>query len=152
MSALERLGVGLLRPSTLIRLDSSQFIFGLTETNRESVRLPDVLGEFKLAVPRLIVQGVTRNLNTAAQVRTFFRLLNATPSVAAIDEPVPRDLAAKYEQLGLPEKADAVIGAFVEWVGARYLVSDNPHFLHDLQAGAFEFLTPAEFLTRLGII
>jgi len=65
---------------------------------------------------------------------------------------VPRDLVVKYEQLGLPEKADAVIGAFVEWVGARYLVSDNRHFLHDLQPGAFDVLTPAEFLARLGTL
>jgi hypothetical protein len=72
--------------------------------------------------------------------------------VAVIDEPVPRDLVVKVEQLGLPEKADAVIGAPVDWVGAGYLGADNRHFLHDLQASALEVLTPAEFLARLGIV
>jgi hypothetical protein len=141
-----------LRPSTLICIDRNQFVFGLTETNQDSARLLDVLGEFNLAVPRLIVQEVTRNLDTTAQVHKFFRLLYAVPNVAVIDEPVPRDLVVKYEQLGLPEKADAVIGAFVEWVGANYPVSDNRHFLHDLQAGAFEVLTPGEELACLGTI
>ena len=65
------------------------------------------------------------------------------------DEPVPRELVAKYEELGLPDKADAVIGAFVEWVGARYLISENRHFLQRLKAAPFEVLSPAEFLARL---
>ena len=103
-----------------------------------------------MAVPRLVVQEVTRNLDTAAQVRKLYRLLYDASNVAVIDEPVPRDLVAKYEQLGLPEKADAVIGAFVEWVEASYLISDNRHFLQELQSAAFQVLGPAEFMARLG--
>jgi hypothetical protein len=79
-------------------------------------------------------------------------LLYGALNASVIDEPVPRDLVAKYEQLGLPEKADAVIGAFVEWVGASYLISDNRHFLQELQSVAFQVLSPAEFLARLGTI
>ena len=105
-----------------------------------------------MAVPRLVVQEVTRNLDTAAQVRKLYRLLYGALNAAVIDEPVPRDLVAKYEQLGLPEKADAVIGAFVEWVGGSYLISDNRHFLQELQPVAFQVLSPAEFLARLGTI
>ena len=103
-----------------------------------------------MAVPRLIVQEVTRNLDTTAQVHKFYRLLYHSPYVVVVDEPVPRGLVAKYVQLGLPEKADAVIGAFVEWVGAAYLISDNRHFLQKLKPAAFRVLSPAEFLARLG--
>ena len=53
--------------------------------------------------------GVTRNLDTTAQVRKFYRLLYQTSNVAVIDQPVPHDLVTKYAQQGLPEKADAVL-------------------------------------------
>jgi len=46
----------------------------------------------------------------------------------------------------LPEKADAFIGAFVEWQGAKYLISDNRHFLSDLSGATFKVLSPEEFL------
>jgi len=98
----------------LICIDSNQFIFGLTEMDKDSVTLLNILSEFNVAVPRLVVQEVTRNLDTETQVRKFYRLLYGAQNVVVVDEPVPRDLVAKYEQLGLPEKADAVIGAFVE--------------------------------------
>jgi hypothetical protein len=35
---------------------------------------------------------------------------------------VPRNLVVKCEQLGLAVKADALIAAFIECAGARYLV------------------------------
>lgn len=140
------------RPSTLICIDSNQFIFGLTETDQDSVRFLDIISEFNIAIPRLVVQEVTRNLDTAAQVRKFYRLLYQTSNVAVIDQPVPHDLVTKYAQQGLPEKADAVIGAFVEWVDAGYLISDNRHFLQELETATFQVLTPAEFLAQLGSI
>ena len=61
---------------------------------------------------------------------------------------MPQNLLAKYIELGLREKADALIGAFAEWVGAKYLVSDNRHFLQELRTDAFEVVSPAEFLDR----
>jgi len=102
-----------------------------------------------VAVPRIIVQEVTRNLDTAVQVRKFYQLLYGSSNVVVIDEPVPGELVTKYEQMGLPDKADAVIGAFAEWVGASYLISENRHFLQRLKAVAFEVVSPAEFLARL---
>ena len=151
MSALEKLGVRFSRPSTLICIDSNQFIFGLTGISSDSVRLLSVLTEFNVARPRLVVQEVIRNLDTPPQVRVFYRLLyGAQGMIVVVDDPVPRDLVDKYQDLGLPEKADAVIGAFVEWVGASYLISDNRHFLQQLKPSAFEVLTPTTFLSRLG--
>jgi predicted nucleic acid-binding protein len=108
----------------------------------------DILNEFNVAIPRLIVQEVARNLDTAVQVRRFYRLIHGAPNFLVVDEPVPQNLVAKYIELGLREKADAVIGAFAEWVEAKYLVSDNRHFLHELRTDAFEVVSPAEFLDR----
>ena len=83
----------------LICIDSNQFIFGLTETDEDSVRLLNILSEFNVAVPRLIAQEVTRNLDTETQVHKFYRLLYGAPNVVVVDDPVPRELVAKYEQL-----------------------------------------------------
>jgi len=62
---------------------------------------------------------------------------------------VPRALVDKYVLLGIPEKADAFIGAFAEWMQVQYLISDNRHFLRDLQTDAFKVLDAVDFVTRL---
>ena len=132
----------------LICIDSNQFIFGLNETDEDSVAFLNILSDFNVAIPRLIVQEVTRNLDTAVQVRKFYRLIYGSPNFLVVDEPVPQNLVAKYIQLGLREKADALIGAFAEWVGAKYLVSDDHHFLKEFKTDAFEVVSPGEFLDR----
>jgi len=132
----------------LICIDSNQFIFGIDQTAPDSVELLRVLRVFEVAIPRLAVQEVARNLRTPEQVKAFYRLLKGSPRLLIVDEPVPAELVTKYVTLGLPEKADAVIGAFSEWVGAKYLISDNRHFLKELKTEAYEVLTPGEFLER----
>jgi len=57
-------------------------------------------------------------------------------------------LVDKYIRLGLPEKADAFVGAFAEWMEVRYLISENRHFLRDLRTSAFEVLSAEEFVGR----
>ena len=108
----------------------------------------NILSDFNVAIPRLITQEVTRNLDTAVQVRKFYRLVYGAPNFLVVDEPVPQNFVTKYIELGLREKADAMIGAFAEWVGVKYLVSDNRHFLQELRTDAFEVISPAEFLDR----
>jgi hypothetical protein len=63
-----------------------------------------------------------------------------------VDELAPRELVREYADKGLPEKADAFIGAFAEWMHVRYLISDNRHFLRDLQTTAFQVLDVAAFI------
>jgi hypothetical protein len=66
-----------------------------------------------------------------------------------IDEPVPVALVQKYVNLGLPAKADAFIGAFAEWMNVNYLISENRHFLRQVQANAFKILNTDEFIKIL---
>ena len=89
-----------------------------------------------------------RNLGTPEQVRRFYRLFHDLDSADIVDEPVPRELVLKYSHLGLPEKADAFIGALAEWQQVRYLVSDNRHFLRDLRTDAFEVLQAIDLISR----
>jgi len=102
----------------------------------------------QLVIPRLVAQEVTRNLQSLEQVRRFYRLFHEIDWAFIVDEPVPTDLVEKYVHLGLPAKADAFIGAFAEWMEARYLISDNRHFLRELRTDAFDVLDAASFVAR----
>jgi hypothetical protein len=132
-----------------ICIDSCTLINGLQQTDPAAVRLLDLIGyELTLVIPRLVGQEVTRNLGSPEQVRSFYHLFQAHDFAFIVDEPVPRALVDTYADLGLPEKADAFIGAFAEWMEVRYLVSDNRHFLRDLRTEAFDVLNAADFLAR----
>ena len=130
-----------------ICLDSNQFIFGISGADPNSETLLLLLPHLDVVVPRLVMKEVIHNLRHA-QVGSLYALLNRAPRVKIIDEPVPVELVNKYITLGLREKADAWIGAFTEWQEAKYLISDNRHFLSELVGDAFEVLDPAEFLQR----
>ncbi|MBK8989006.1 MAG: hypothetical protein IPM39_23530 [Chloroflexi bacterium] len=99
-----------------------------------------------LVIPRLIAQEVTRNLTQTEYIKGFYRLFSSPTFAFVVEEPVPSPLVLKYTTLGLPAKADAFIGAFAEWMGVGYLVSDNRHFLRELKTDAYQVTTPGEFL------
>ena len=129
-----------------ICIDSCVFINGLTGADPAAARLLDLIGpDLVVVIPRLVAQEVTRNLRTAEQVRRFYRLFHQRTFAFIVEELTPSTLVSEYIGKGLPEKADAFIGAFAEWMSVRYLVSDNRHFLRDLQATAFRVLDPAAF-------
>lgn len=132
-----------------ICIDSCVLINALEQTDPVAAQVLELVSpRLVLVIPRLVAQEVTRNLTTPQQVRFFYRLFRDRDFAFIVDEPVPRTLVDKYACLGLPEKADAFIGAFAEWMQIRYLVSDNRHFLHDLQTDTFAVLSPAEFAAR----
>lgn len=128
-----------------ICIDSNQFIFGLSGTDDAAETMMKLLPRLEVVIPRLILKEVTRNLSQA-QIKSFYALLNQAAHVSIVEEPVPVKLVQKYINLGLPEKADAVIGAFAEWQGVRFIISDNRHFLNELHSDAFDVITPEEFL------
>jgi predicted nucleic acid-binding protein len=128
-----------------ICIDSNQFVFGISGSNVASETVLKLLPRLEVIIPRLIMKEVTRNLSQS-QVKSFYALLNQSPHVSIIEDNVPAELVRKYVGLGLREKADAVIGAFAEWQNVRYIISDNRHFLDELQSNAFEVISPEEFL------
>jgi hypothetical protein len=132
-----------------ICIDSCVFIEGLQQSDDAAVQLLDLIGpELILLIPRLVAQEVTRNLTTPEQVRRFYRLFQGRDFAFIVDEPVPLTLVDEYVKIGLPEKADAFIGAFAEWMQASYLISDNRHFLRGLRTNAYEVLDAAGFVER----
>jgi len=128
-----------------ICIDSNQFIFGLSGSDMASETLMKLLPRLEVVVPRLVLKEVIRNLNQT-QINALYALLHQAPHVTIVEEPVPAGLVKKYMSLGLREKADAVIGAFTEWQGAKYIISVNRHFLDELQSNAFELVIFGEFL------
>lgn len=130
-----------------ICIDSNQFIFGISGTDPVSETLMTLLPHLEVVIPRLIIKEVVRNLNDI-QAKVFYALLNTASNLKIIEEPVPVKLIQKYIGLGLREKADAFIGAFVEWQDVKTLISDNRHFLYELTNATFEVLTPDNFINR----
>lgn len=130
-----------------ICIDSNQFIFGIAGSDPTSEALMKLLPHLDVVLPRIIVKEVTRNLNDV-QTKALYNLLQLAPRILIVEEPVPVDLVRQYVQRGLREKGDAIIGAFAEWHHADYIISDNRHFLRELQSKAFEVLSPNEFLQR----
>jgi predicted nucleic acid-binding protein len=131
----------------LICIDSSAFVLGLHGIDPYATKVLDLIGnELKLVIPRLVAQEVTRNLTTPEQVKQFYHLFQNYGFAQIIDEPVPFALVDKYISLGLPAKADAFIGAFAEWKGVQYLISENRHFLRQLRTPAFQVLDADEFI------
>jgi hypothetical protein len=130
-----------------ICIDSSAFILGLQGSDLAATKVLELVGsELNLIIPRLVAQEVTRNLVTPEQVRQFYRLFENYDFAQIIDEPVPTGLVEKYINLGLPAKADAFIGAFAEWMSVSHLISENRHFLRDLQTDSFQVLDASKFI------
>jgi PIN domain len=126
---------------------SSAILFSLRGTDIAATRLLELIGSnLKLVVPRLIAQEVTRNLSTPEQAKQFYRLFQNHEFAQIIDEPVPSLYVQKYINLGLPAKADAFIGACAEWMNVDYLISENRHFLRELEASAFQVMDTDVFV------
>ena len=133
-----------------ICIDSCVFIRCLRSVDSELDALMDYISAGnELLIPRLVTQEVTRNLQAPAQVSRFFHLFHYYKDARIIDEVVPFTLFRKYIDFGLREKGDAYIGAFAEWTAVDYLLSDNRHFLRELQTDAFTVLEPKSFLALI---
>jgi hypothetical protein len=136
-----------LKPNMLICIDSCVFIRGFQDETSDAARLLNLLSRKRpLVIPRLIAQEVTRNLNQVEHLAAFYRLFAKTDFAFIVEEPVPRDVVIVYTERGLPAKADAFIGAFAEWMQVDYLVSDNRHFLRELQTESYQVVTPEQLL------
>jgi len=131
-------------------LDSNEYLFAFGAARQlPSVTLFDWLlshrTEFTIRVPRLIVEEIRRNLS----VETFREVLALISLLTTIDEDflVPFELGAKYERRSL-KPADAFIAAYVEWVGADALISENRHFLTRQAELPLRVMTAQRFLEQ----
>ena len=144
-------------PATpIVVLDSNEYIFGIArvDPNCEALlhRLSEVNWRDKVQVvtPRIVEREVVRNLQAIDPLapKLFYSILANRPWTGVTYEDPAGELIGKYLDLGLAEE-DAIIAAVVEWSGAGVLVSENRHFLEELETEAFEVVDAAEFLEML---
>ena len=82
----------------LICIDSNQFIFGIAQTAPDSVELLRVLRVFEVAIPRLVVREVTRNLRTPEQVKMFYRHFLKEIKAEAYEVLTPGEFLERYRE------------------------------------------------------
>lgn len=135
----------------ILVLDSNEYILGLADPQSDSAALLKALKKCVVVVPAMVVEEVTSSLAAMSSglPRMFYGLLNdPSAHVTRTYYEPPVELWLKYLDLGLSEE-DAFIGAFAEWVGARFVVSENKHFLSRLKSDAFEVTDASTMLQRL---
>jgi hypothetical protein len=119
-------------------LDSNEFVFGIPGTKASCAQLMDRLDDLNVFVPLMVVQEVHRNLERMFGLGgAFFRLLYNRPNVTILWADPPEDLLLSYTAIGFAEE-DAAIAASAELIGARYLISENRHFLQHREGLPFE--------------
>ena len=140
-------------PNDIVVLDSNEIIFGLLGNEPYPKILIDNLNVIRLKydflINRQIKLEVESNLPKTI-VGKFNRLLSL--NVIKVDnEELSNNLITKYKQLGL-KKGDIIIAGFTEFKKAKYIVSENRHFLSELNKKDFEVLSAKEFLEIIGLL
>lgn len=130
-----------------IYIDSCVFIRGILDPQAHDIHrvFLGIGPDCKLIIPRLIAKEVTRNLPINFEKR-FYDLFDDHDIAEIADEPPPKTLIRKYIDLDLREKGDAIIAAFVEMQQINCLISDNRHFLRELNTPSFTIISPADFI------
>ena len=140
-------------PNDIVVLDSNEIIFGLLGNEPYPKILIDNLNviilKYDFLINRQIKLEVESNLPKTI-VGKFNRLLSL--NVIKVDnEELSNNLITKYKQLGL-KKGDIIIAGFTEFKKAKYIVSENRHFLSELNKKDFEVLSAKEFLEIIGLL
>ena len=135
----------------ILILDSNEYIFGFIDPQSDSAALLKMIKDYLVIVPAIVVREVTGNLAAIRSTlpKMFYGLLNDPSAhvVRSYDEP-PEELWLKYLDLNLSQE-DAFVAAIAEWVGAKFLVSENRDFLRRLKTEAFEVVDASMMLQKL---
>ncbi len=135
----------------LLVLDSNEYIFAFGLLKEQSCKnlidsIEDRFPSHTIRIPRTIVEEVRAHL-TRESFKEFITFVNA---LTTIDEDilVPFEIGARYEVKGF-KPADAFISAYVEYIGADALVTENRHFLSCQEKLSFRVVTAEEILPEL---
>jgi predicted nucleic acid-binding protein len=132
----------------LIALDTNVCIYAIKEDRRSCEDLVyRHLNGLRIIIAPQVLAELQRNLSSRA-IASFFKALQETSECARGYFTVPHYLVEKYERLGA-KKGDAVIAAELELACARFLFSENRHFLSEIEDLPFKVLTSAEALAIL---
>lgn len=124
-----------------IVLDSNEYVFYLTDKNKDILKLLNL--EVKIFLNNLIFKEVVRNIRKES-VKQLIKLLK-NPKFAVNADKILDVLIEKYRNLGL-KKGGIIIAAFCESVNASFLISENRHFLKEVKFDRFKVVKLSEFL------
>ena len=129
----------------IIVLDSNEYINFLNK----KVRLEEVfqIEDVSIRINELIIKEVLRNVSE--QLKKEFYALLLRSNVVLRKEKLPMALFDKYRQKGL-KKGDVVVASFCESEKAKYLVTENRHFLKEIKFDEFRVVKLDEFLADTG--
>jgi hypothetical protein len=133
-----------------IVLDTNEFVFALRDVARYPAceeLLFHRLERLRLYLPLQILIELQRNLSAAEQRRLFTALRRAR-SLDLDYASASQSLVELWLERGA-KKGDAVIAAHLHAAGVPYLVSENRHFLVEIENLPFEVVTSEELLRRL---
>lgn len=133
-----------------LALDTNQFVFAL----RRDPRFPgcasllfDQIDQLHIHVPLQVMKELHRNL-TRRELRKVFGALEAAQECRIDYAPGEAARVLHWEQLGA-KKGDAVIVAQLEAARVRVLVSENRHFLSEVEGLPFEVLASEQVVQVL---
>jgi len=133
-----------------IVLDTNVWIFGLRRQPEypACVKLLNSLNQLRVRIPRQILRELQANLSDE-EMHEFFRLLNRYSERVDIqwDKADPL-LVEKYQRLGC-RLGDAVVAAHLEALGVKTIVSENRHFLSEIQDLPFRVLSSSDALLEV---
>lgn len=132
-------------PTLIIILDSNEYIYGLTETKEASIDLLELLSDFTVKIPRIILDELHQNLR-ADDLKNLYRLIKEA-DLETVERKTPSSIVDKYSK-HLPYE-DAVIASYCEYLNVDILVSENRHFLVNFHSRAFRVLSASAFLKEI---
>ena len=129
----------------IISLDTNIFIFGLQKIKPSCVEIIKNLDKVKdnILIPAMVEKEIIKNLNRR-EVNIFYKIMTKLNFPIDYENP-PKKLVLQYKKSGL-KKGDAVIAAFCEFRKIEYFISENRHFLRELQTDKFKILPSKEIL------
>ncbi|KAA0227244.1 PIN domain-containing protein [candidate division KSB1 bacterium] len=136
-----------------IAFDTNIYIFGIREEPKfpACAELLQKIGALHLYIPRQIIRELQKNLQPN-EVHELFGLFMRYPNRVKINwHPTAPALIEKFQELGC-KFGDAVVAAHLEAEGVRTLISENRHFLTEIQGLPFRILNAATAMQELSRI
>ena len=128
-------------------LDTNVFLLGLRKAHPPSERLLTYLDRLHLVIPDRILRELSANL-TPAEMNGFYDPFDAASGVLLDWNPPPDDIVERYRALEC-KRGDAFVAAGIQILGATCFISNNRHFLVDIEGLPFRVLTPEAALTEI---
>lgn len=133
-----------------VALDTNQFVFALRRDPRFlncTTLLFQHVDRLCVYVPLQVLKELHRNL-TQDEIHLVFSALDVARECRIDYAPGEPARVKHWEQMGA-KKGDAVIVAQLEASGVRFLISENRHFLLEVEGLPFEVLTSEQLLGLL---